>query len=356
MDQTPKIRKKMIIKYIKKARLAAIALIGCVLACSSALHAQNTWYFVGGGTGAGFPMIELDNWNSQADGNGSAPTSFDTSDTWILNGLGTRVGNNNNDTFLPTLTSLGAGPSTEVAALRWDTRRTYLTQVNIGAGNALFTTGRDNTTCGLGITTLNLDGTMIIRGNIGAGATLRHTQLHVGTLVGSGNIYAGDATQGYENVILSLAIEDASDFTGQVRFRNTTGGFLGDTDLSSAQLFINEADHPDRFTTFDVRHNIIVKELNIQARIIDTPGIYDAAALTALLEPGERIQFVDNGGTVTIMPDIIHVIILEQSSDLKTWETVVLSADDLLEDGTVVAPAFNAANFYRVRIVPQTVD
>ena len=287
----------MKINYIRKARIAAIAVIGFALSFSSALQAQNTWFFVGG-TGTGSPLIELSNWNSVADGSGSSPRSFAVSDTWILNNGATRVGNGNGDTFAPTLTVQG---DSSVASLNWVGTKTYLTQANVASGQVLRTEGASQTTCGLVITTFNLDGIMIMRGRIHQGVQ-RHTQLHVGTLTGSGSLFAGDAQQGREDVNLSLNIGNAFDFTGQVRFRNTTGGFLGNTDLSSAQLFIQQADHPDRFTTFDVRHNITVKELNIQGSIHRAAATYSASDLTNLLSPGHRIRFLDNVGRITVVP------------------------------------------------------
>lgn len=266
--------------------------------CGGALKAgASTWHFVGG-TGTGAPLIELANWNSAADGSGSAPASFDTSHTWIINNGATRVGNRNGDTFAPPLTVQG---DSSVAALNWRTKRTTLTQAHVASGQVLRTQAGDNTTCGLSIPTLNLDGAIILRGNIGSGATLRHTQLHIGTLTGSGNVFAGDSVRGFEAVSLSLHIADASAFSGTVRFRNTTGGFLGNTDLSRAQLFIQQADATDQVTTFDVRHAITVKELNIQGTIHRAPATYTAAELNAL-KGTHRIQFLDNGGSITVVP------------------------------------------------------
>lgn len=276
------------LKY--NAALAAAVFMGV---CGFALKAgAEAWYFIGG-TGNGAPLTELANWNSIAGGGGNTPLSFNTADMWILDNLRTRVGNFDNDTFDPPLIIQG---SAEIDALGWPSTKTYLTQVDIGSGQAMFTTGRDNASCGLGITTLNANGALVLLGN-----TSRPLTVYIDDLNGNGNIYAGDATTGREAATTYLCIVDASDFTGVVRFRNTTGGFVADTDLSSAQLFIHQADATDQVTTFDVSHAIKVKELKIHGTTYRAPATYTPAQLSKLAT-GLRISFTDNGGSITVVP------------------------------------------------------
>lgn len=161
-------------------------------------------------------------------------------------------------------------------------------------------------TSGIGITdSLHLDGTVQFIGHTSA----RSLAVAFGDLTGSGLIYAGSTATGVESSASSLdPAGDWSNFTGVIKFHNTAGWFRGPlstVDISSAQLFIEQADASDKTTLFYLEKDIIVRELNIAGTIYSAPATYTASDLTGMLN-GERITFTDrttNNHTITVIPE-----------------------------------------------------
>jgi len=253
------------------------------------LSAQQTWYFVGPTVS---DLNDIGFWNSQSDGQGQRAQSFSAGDEWVLSSRARVIGEPPTHSFDFPLISGGEAEVDPRARLQAPT----LTQLKVPTGTAFFSEPRVDGINFLTIDQLELHGTLRLRAH-----RERPFRLGLRFLSGDGSIFVGDSLTGRESGIIQLSLRDSADFSGVVRFRNTTGQFVSDTDLRNAELFIQQADDPGQATTFQVANIVTVRELRLHDDRHMHPGNYTAEDLTALLN-GQRIVFEDHGGSIVIAP------------------------------------------------------
>lgn len=252
--------------------------------------AQSTWYFDPLKEGGAAPDLnDLNLWNSQSDGQGVRPTEFVEEDTWLLNRRARAEGNY---VFPVTLTSGGAA-EIDPRARR---QRPTIAGVVVPEDTLFLSEPRVDGTNQIMIDWLELGDRVRLRSH-----PQRPFVFGVRELIGEGNLLAGDGATGREEGIISLSITEASGFSGTIRFRNTTGEFVNDTDLRNARLHITQADDSAKTTTLILSRQLMVREVMLHSNLIDSPGTYSASDLNEFLRD-ERITIEDQGGSITVRP------------------------------------------------------
>ncbi len=263
--------------------MAAMALL------AQPLLGQQTWHFVGP---TASDINDLRFWNSRSDGQGQRAQRFSASDQWVLSSRARVIGEPATHRFGFPLTSGGEAEIDPRARLQAPT----LTHLHVPVGTLFYSEPRVDGINFLAIEQIELLGVCRLRAH-----PERPFRINLRYLSGDGSILVGDSVTGRETGIIQLSVRDGAEFTGVVRLRNTTTQFVNDTDLSRAELFIQQADSFDQNTIFQVANVVTVRELRLQNDRHMRPGQYTAADLNGFLT-GQRIVFEDHGGFIVIAP------------------------------------------------------
>lgn len=251
--------------------------------------AQSTWYFVGP---TASDLNDIRFWNSRSDGQGQRAQTFSASDTWVLSSRARIIGQPATHRFDFPLISGGEAEIDPRARRQAPT----IIEMEVPDGNFFFSEPRVDGDNILTIDHLQLNGILRLRAHPD-----RSLRFNIRDLIGNGRIFVGDGVTGRETGLVRLSMRNSANFTGIVRLRNATAQFVDNTDLSRAELFIQQADNHERNTTFQVSNVVTVQELRLHNDRHMRPGKYTAADLNNLLT-GQRIVFEDRGGMIVIAP------------------------------------------------------
>lgn len=285
-----------------KSLLIALATTGALVAASSADAA--TWYWVGGGGNKALDSGLLTGWNSVSDGTGSNPLAFPTAgdtDTWIVQQIsGTRTRMVSGTTYEGGTVQFDAFSATVFSSyLAWNGNRAL--QDVILNGGAL-TGGGNNVTISGG--SLTVDGTN--GGLLGSETGNRTTTIDFDTISGSGDLrvfIVGNGGISNNDVEANLVIASGTDLSGYTGTFQVIGdidfGFGGDVTTATFGLDVEAAQSGTVDAKYLLQNNVSVTSLTLGGNTIGA-GSYN---FTALDNAGYGAYFVDNSGTLTVVPE-----------------------------------------------------